>query len=401
MAGIPVLNSRKALVRLGVVALFAPFAGILGDAVVQGKRCEAERARLRGEVAALKKDLAGVTPEFIEVEVEVPSAGKVPEPDEAEPEGLALGAFAFVRDGRLVLDTHADPRWAYGAVTGEVDFAMESVHGERKVHPSVSEELTRAMDSTFVLYSDEGEVCRAKLSDSRLEASIYGDFFGLVDYDSNSVLEDMLDGGALEDARQGKTTQRRRWMEQLLRERVMDEANNWLTTAIEPISGDCEDAMWGRAEGFDAPVIFKRDRTGDGAEEVRERFRGTEAHAQARKSFDEEWAPTEPGATWPSHEAESLGVSRWKAPSWRTVELAEVGYVGMCGEPDTYASALWVGETLIAGGPGAADMVVGLDGETYVVKFDGGFEETMRLTRVGTEAELVMELSVDFYGCNC
>jgi hypothetical protein len=387
---------------LGVVALFAPFAVILGDAVVKGKHCEAERARLQDDVASLEKELAGVTPEFIEVEVEVPTiAPAESEPEEATPEGLPLGAFAFVRDGRLVLDPDADPRLAYGAVTGEVDFDLESVHGERKVFPGVEASLEQAMASTFVLYSDEGEVCRAKLTDSRLEATIYGDFFALVDYDTNSVLEDMLDGGALEDAQRGKKTQRRRWMEQLLRERVMDEASNWLTAEIEPISGDCEDAMWGRAESFDAPVIFKRDSTGDGAEEVRERFRGTKAHAEARKSFDEEWAPAEPGATWPSHEAESLGVSRWKAPSWQTVELAEVGYVGTCGEPDTYASALWVGEQLIAGAPGAADMVVGLDGETYVVKFDGGYDENMRLTRLGEAAETVMRLSVEFYGCSC
>jgi len=399
---------RKSLTRLGTVALLAPFVWAVGDGLVEGRQCAVERDVLAATVEGLNECLAeadadhvSVSPpasELLEVETEVEVEAEAAPP---VGEGLTLGHFAMVRDGRVILDTTADPRLAYGGIKGEVDFDTESVHAHRQVDWGASPELRSVGESTFVLYSDAGEVCRARLTKPRLEAQIFGDFFALVDYDGDSVLEDMLDGGAFEDAQNGKKTQRRRWMEQLLRERVMDEADNWLTAELEPVTGDCEDAMWGRMAKLDAPMIFARD-TGDQADEqMRERFRGTEAHARSRAAFDEEFAPNEPGATWTAHEAETLAVERWVAERGTELVLAEVGYAGECGEPDTYETGAWLGTREIADGYiGSADAVFALDGEVYALRSLGPWD-SMTLTRVGEVIETVMSANIDFYGCNC
>jgi hypothetical protein len=390
------------------VCLLAPFAYAVGDAVVEGRNCEADREQLIGELATRsvekEAELGSAGPPAVQVverivEVAVPAEQLPLGPNE-------LGAFAFVSGESLVLDSAADPRWAYGSVGGEVEFDMESVRAHRKVDWQADPDLAELQEETFVLYDNSGEVCRAKLRNPRLGAEISGDFYPLLDEKDGGAFAELLDGPAIDDARAGKRTQRRRWLEQLLLERVMDHAENWLLVDLRVVRGDCSEALWGRAASRSEPVIFVDDDDQLEREALRERFRGTDTHRAARRVFAEELSNHDPGvfssSTWSDYEAETLTTQRWRAPKLPAFDIVEVGEQGECGDPDTYATATWTGQQRVTEGTlGHVDALFAIDGEVHALSRDFLGGESSRLYRFDAGFELVSTASVDFYGCNC
>lgn len=397
--------AKPQLTAMGAVALFVPFVLAIGDGLVKGKQCEMERQQLEMMLAEARAAHRGVgdAPERVRIEERIVQVPVPAAPQAASLEPSELGAFAFVWEDRLVLDTDADPRWSYGGVRGEVDSGFGSVAAWRPVQWGADPHLEALSGQSFILYGADGEVCRARLTQPRLEAAITGDFYALLDHEGQDVLEDLVEGPAMQDLTAGKKTTRRRWLEQMLLERVMDSTHNWLTARLQVESGDCSEGLWARAASRPAATVFVLDDSEERSEELRERFRGTEAHQHARRSFDSELAGQEPQLTWVGHESETLSVQAWHARGQVDVELARVGEVGECGEADTFGATAWVGgvefpEFVV----GEAKAVFAIDGVVHALTSSWYGGETLRLHRIGDEDESVYdEASIEFYGCNC
>lgn len=413
--GMTTIGKRTRPKQLGTMCIFcllAPFAYVVGDALVEGKHCQDNESERSAQVAVLEAQLARVlsqgSPEalvierVVEVHVPAPSEPEVMRPSE-------LGAFAFVWENSIVLDSDADPRWAYGSITGKVEVGMDSVLATRKVDWQADPHLAKLSTETFVLYGPKGEVCRATLTSPHLQAEISGDLWPLMgDSDRESgLLEELLDGPAGDDARQGKKTLRRRYLETILLERTLDEESNWLVADLKPISGDCEPAMWARAASRSEPTIFTQAHEEDFSDELIERFRGTDAHAQARASFNEEVEAREEGEfaeSWTGHEADTLDLQRWTAATWPRLDIVEVGEVGSCGDPETFGTASWLNDEPLRGDDrGMVDAVFTLDGQVHALRTDWYGGSNMSLLRLSSTDgfQMVTNASVNFYGCSC
>lgn len=412
MATIGNRTLRKHLGTMGIFCLLAPFAYVVGDSFVEGKRCQDNDSELSAQVAVLQAQLAETSTQGAPEPVVIERVVEIHVPTPTEPEIITpseLGAFAFVWENSIVLDSDADPRWGYGPVTGKVEVGMDSVLATRKVDWHADPHLAKLSTETFVLYGPKGEVCRATLTSPHLRAEISGDLWPLMgDSDRESgLLEEMLDGPAGDDARQGKKTLRRRYLETILLERTMDEESNWLVADLKPISGDCEPAMWARAASRSEPTIFTQAHDDDFSDELIERFRGTKAHAQARASFNEEVEALEEGElaeSWTGHEADTLDLQRWTAATWARLDIVEVGEVGSCGDPETFGTASWLNDELLRGDDrGMVDAVFTLDGQVHALRADWYGGSNMSLLRLSSTDgfQLVTNASVNFYGCSC
>lgn len=299
-AAVPARWRQRAVLLVGGTLVAAGFGAGFG----------AYAAALLGNDRALDFELPcpclaapGAAP-ALALESRVPPVSVLPEPD-AEPEP-AVDA-ALVAGGPspwLLLDAPIDAAWATGAIE-EVTADEYATALARPVElERLPAELAALAGTELTLYGDEGALCRAWAVSAHVLGRYLGDGYG-----------DEQDPAA-------------KW------EMAADSLQ--LAYRLEPIAGDCADAIWARSSSLPAPsmgVVREAD------DALRRRalaaFRATPAHREVQRRFASE-GHTGPWDRFEQGVAAVDVVSGVGAP----LVIAEAA-VGGCGTFDASLVAVW------------------------------------------------------------
>ncbi len=398
------------------IVLLAPLCAVVGHEMVMAQRLRAQVAELEQSLAAAStarpvfmEESAAPEPAGVcqmpwpepagEVEVEVEAA---PAPScEAQAEAGALsqpGAFAFVGDGRLILDSHVGVAGGYGKTHGDAVGRKGPAWAERGANLWQHEGYEEIEGAEFRLFDAHGEVCRVEIGDAFYRAEVSGDFGLEWEGDDFEAFNEYSARVWEEEAELPQD----RYIELIARERILGLGETRLEVDFEVVDGDCEGAVWARAAKLSAPTFWRSDADAETLEAVREELRGHENYRWSRERFEElrrDYPEEVSESTWVAHEAETLEIERWRHPSGRSLDFVALGVAGECGEGDTRSEMIGTGGKF-EDGPGTAMTVFSVGDEDFFVHANRD-EEPYLYQRSDEGQEIVTEFVIPFYGCPC
>jgi hypothetical protein len=335
-----------------------------------------------------------------------------PEPAAAEPSDVpplplateGPGRAMLVRKDALVLDTHADLRWASGRPVIKAEpshlLATRSVRWD-----SLPERLRGLQDATMVVHAADGSTCIAGVGEPKLHLEQIGDIFHSIDDDGQESFLPPADKSVLRD----------------MVKDLFAEADDLLLLARQRAADGrpCE-GLWARRADLSPATVFGRR----GATEAEAAALTAEASAVVRAQpefaalageYSEYLAPmdTERRAdlpTWDDFVAGNLATVAWhEIGGARQIVSVELQLIDRMACSDDFGGSLALllerrdGRLVRLDQPGwlglAALMDLEGDGVLEAVT-DDGFETVLR-THDPNGAELRDAYSVPYIGCPC
>lgn len=224
--------------------------------------------------------------------------------------GDPAGAFFFLRNGRLVLHTEAEPAWSKGGLRRTSD----PYRVRRRINSSAfPESLARWSGKSIDLYGPRGAICVGTIGDLAIDTEYKGDLIDLGD-------DEKLDA-------QGRAE-------------VWASGAPWVVAPIDAPAGCLETAIWARDSRLEAPEILRQ---GGGATEVFDRawaeFRASEEFQEMAGEYSsyEDSPPeftAEPVVSWEAFQASHRQQRAWRDAGNRVrlVSLDFGDFDSMCGE---------------------------------------------------------------------
>ncbi|WP_434421779.1 hypothetical protein [Nannocystis pusilla] len=233
------------LVALSAI-LVAPLAAILVSQALPSLDAPAPSAE---PLATLEPVAPAPTPVPALVEPPAPVAPVVA-PAAAEPTatpvlppaGADMGQAMLVRKDALVLDTHADLRWASGrpVIKAEAShlLATRSVRWD-----SLPERLRSLEDATMVVHAADGSTCVAGVDAPRLHLEQIGDVFHSMDDDGHESFEPPADKAVLRD---------------MVKQLFAEEDDLLLLARQRAADGRSCEGLWARRADLPPATVFGR-----------------------------------------------------------------------------------------------------------------------------------------------
>ncbi|MCA9713550.1 MAG: hypothetical protein KC468_02535 [Myxococcales bacterium] len=340
-----------------------------------------------------------------------PTTSPAPKAETLEASPEAPGPLMFVLDGRVLIDTDADPEWGRGRARADARGAGPARSVRRAAaRKSVPEDLWKLSGERVVLYGPSGRVCEGRLDALSIAARYSGELELLYEEEAR------LGGdGVFDEARDAGVRLSRR-----VDERIYEDGPWSLEAALADTRGSCDGALWARLATDLEPAIYTTSAAGSpderdaGAWDTVTELAAFRELRDGHVTFSQELgaSPSEAEAAWARFVAEERRVQRWRDPaSGDTLVTVQLGAPGVpsCGEFDGTLAAL-----LRAHGDGGFELLEAELGARPIAIFDrdhDGAPELIVSSGIAIELELlerdddaydvVDQVEVPFFGCPC